>query len=158
MCRKASQQLNVLKRIGRFLNRLGRLTVYHTFIMSNFNYCSLTWHFCGEVETKKLEKIQERALRFIYEDHVSSYETLLHKSKMPSLKLRRMRTLALETFRIIHKETPVYLHDIINVKYNSYSFRYSNLVEILQVRTTFYGKKFFSFWCCKVVELPSELF
>ena len=113
--------------------------------MSNFNYCPLTWHFCGEVETKKLEKIQERALRFIYEDHVSSYETLLHKSKMPSLKLRRMRTLALETFRIIHKETPVYLHDIINVKHNSYSFRYSNLVEIPQVRTTFYGKNSFRF-------------
>ena len=150
VCRRASQQLNVLKRIGRFLNRLGRLTVYHTFIMSNFNYCPLTWHFCGEVETKKLEKIRERALRFIYEDHVSSYETLLHKSKMPSLKLRRMRTLALETFRIIHKETPVYLHDIINVKHNSYSFRYSNLVEIPQVRTTFYGKNSFRFGAAKL--------
>ena len=150
VCRRASQQLNVLKRIGRFLKRLGRLTVYHTFIMSNFNYCPLTWHFCGEVETKKLEKIQQRVLRFIYEDHVSSYETLLHKSKMPSLKLRRMRTLALETFRIIHKETPVYLHDIINVKHNSYSFRYSNLVEIPQVRTTFYGKNSFRFGAAKL--------
>ena len=50
-----------------------------------------------------------------------------------------MRTLDLETFRIIHQETPVYLHDMISIKDNSYSFRYSNLAEIPQLRTTFYG-------------------
>jgi hypothetical protein len=32
-----------------------------------------------------MEKIQERALRFIYN---SSYENLLEKSKLPSLKIR----------------------------------------------------------------------
>ena len=38
VCKKASQQLNVLKRIGKHLNRLGRLTIYYSFILSNFNY------------------------------------------------------------------------------------------------------------------------
>ena len=110
------------------------------------------------METKSLKKIQEHALHFIYEDYVSPYEALLHRLKMPSLKLRRMRTLALETFRIIHKETPVYLHDMINVKHNSYSFRYSNLAEIPQVRTTFYGKKSFRFGAAKLwYSLPNSL-
>ena len=31
----------------------------------------------------KMEKIQERALRFIYEDYNSSYENLLQKSNYP---------------------------------------------------------------------------
>jgi predicted nuclease of predicted toxin-antitoxin system len=44
--------------------------------MSNFNFCPLVWHFCGEVNTKKVEKIQERALRFIYEDYSITYEEL----------------------------------------------------------------------------------
>ena len=74
---KASKELNVLKRIGKHLCRLGKLNIYHSFILSNFNYCPLTWHFCGEVDTKKIEKIQERALRFIYSDYSSSYESLL---------------------------------------------------------------------------------
>jgi predicted nuclease of predicted toxin-antitoxin system len=39
--------------------------------MSNFNYCLIAWHFCGETNTRKIEKIQERALRFIYEDYKS---------------------------------------------------------------------------------------
>jgi hypothetical protein len=104
ICKKAARQLNVLKRIGKHLNRLGKLTIYYSFIMSNFSYCPSTWHFCGEQNTKKIEKIQERALRFIYDDFQNSYEFLLEKSKFPSLKTSRMRTIALETFKIINKK------------------------------------------------------
>ena len=56
ICKKASRQLNVLKIIGRHLNRLGKLTIYCSFIMSNFSYWHETWHFCGEQNTKKNEK------------------------------------------------------------------------------------------------------
>jgi hypothetical protein len=45
-------------------------------------YCPLTWHFCTEQNSNKIEKIQERALRFIYNDSDSSYETLLQNSIM----------------------------------------------------------------------------
>ena len=34
VCKKASRQLNVLKRIGRNLCRLGKLNIYYSFIMS----------------------------------------------------------------------------------------------------------------------------
>ena len=34
---------------------------------------------------RSLEKIQERALRFIYNDYNSDYDTLLLNSKMPTL-------------------------------------------------------------------------
>ena len=53
LCRKASQQLNVLKRLGSYLTKLNKLTIFHTFILSNFNFCPLAWHFCTE---KKLQK------------------------------------------------------------------------------------------------------
>jgi hypothetical protein len=74
--KKASRQLNILKWIGKYLNRLGRLTAYYSFILSNFNYFPVTWHYCSEKNSLKMEKIQERALRFIYN---SSYENLLDK-------------------------------------------------------------------------------
>jgi hypothetical protein len=48
ICRKASQQLNIIKRLGPYLNRLNKLTIFHTFILSNFNFCPLAWHFCTE--------------------------------------------------------------------------------------------------------------
>ena len=136
ICKKASRQLNVLKRIGTHLTKLGKLTIYYSFIISNFNYCPLVWHFCGETNTKKIEKIQERALRFIYNEYTSSYEDLLCKSKLPSLKVRRLRTFALEVFKIVNKDCPVYLFDLIDIKNTSYSFRYQNKAALPQVRTT----------------------
>ena len=101
----------------------------------------LTWHFCGEKNTKKIEKIQERALRFIYRDYDSSYESLLLKSQLPSLKVRRLRAIALEAFKILNNLSPVYLNDLLTFKNLSYSFRYTQTVEIPQVRTSRYGTR-----------------
>jgi hypothetical protein len=158
ICKKASQQLNVLKRIGNNLSKLGKLTIYYSFILSNFNYCPLVWHFCGESNTKKLEKIQERALRFIYNDSDSSYENLLEKSQLPSLRLRRLRSMAIEVFKIINKQTPVYLHDLVTIKKSSYSFRYNNTVNIPRVNTTRYGLHSLRYGAAKLWnELPNDL-
>ena len=107
--------------------------------MSNFNFCPLAWHFCNKNNTSKLEKIQERALRFIYDDFVSSYDELLVKAKVPSLNIRRMRTMAID------KLSPTCLHDLVVLKDCKYNFRYSNIVDIPKVRTTTYGKYFFKY-------------
>ena len=108
--RKASQQLNILKRLGRYLDRLSKLTIFHTFILSNFNFCPLAWRLCTDKNSPKIEKVQERALRFVYDDYTSSYINLLEKSQVPSLQIRRIRTMALETYKIVNKSAPVCLH------------------------------------------------
>ena len=51
LCRKAGQQLNVLKRLSPFLS-------FHTFILSNFIYCPLAWHFCSERNSKNWKKFK----------------------------------------------------------------------------------------------------
>ena len=56
ICKKAGQQLNVLRRIGKNLCKLSRMTIFHTFILSNFNFCPLSWHFCSKTNTNKIEK------------------------------------------------------------------------------------------------------
>jgi hypothetical protein len=47
----------------------------------------------SEANRNKIEQIQERALRFIYNDYNSTYENLLIVSKLPTLKVRRLRTM-----------------------------------------------------------------
>ena len=126
--RKAFQQLNIIKRLGPYLNRLNKLTIFHTFILSNFKFCPLAWHFCTEKNSKKIEKVQERALR-------------LKKAKVPSLQIRRMRTMALETFKIMNKLSPSCLHNLVHLRNSKYYFRYNNILDIPQVRTSRYGKK-----------------
>ena len=50
----------------------------------------------------KMEKIQERALRFVHGDYTSDYNGLLSISKLPSLKLGRERSIATLTYKIMH--------------------------------------------------------
>ncbi len=45
----------------------------------NYNYCPLVWHICGIQNSRNLEKIQERAVRFVYEDYESTYDILQTK-------------------------------------------------------------------------------
>jgi hypothetical protein len=49
----------------------------YAFRYSNINFCPLAWHFCTDKNSKKLEKVQERALRFVYDEYTSSYINLL---------------------------------------------------------------------------------
>ena len=59
---------------------------------------------------------------------------------MPALHLSRIRTMAIEVFKILYKTSPKYLHDLIPFKNTNYSFRYENLADVPSVRTNRYGK------------------
>ena len=73
ICKKSARHLVVLKCLGHLLTRQGKLAIFKSFIASSFNYCPLIWDFCSQASTDKLEKIQERALRFINNDDSSTY-------------------------------------------------------------------------------------
>ena len=75
-----------------------------------------------EKKYKKIEKIQEMALRFISRDYDSSYESLLMKSQLPSLKVRRLLAIALEAFKIFNNLFPVYLNDLLTLKKSFFLF------------------------------------
>ena len=77
ICRKAARQINVLLRIGKYLSLETKILICKSFIRSNFNYCPLVWHFCSKSSTDKMEKLQHRVLRFVFNDFSSSYEALL---------------------------------------------------------------------------------
>ena len=105
----------------------------------------MAWHFCSKTSTNKMEKIQERALRFIFDDQNSSYDELLHKANLPSLEIRRLRTMSIECFKIIHDLSPPCLSNLVSRRESTYSFRYTNILDIPRVRTVTYGKKSFKF-------------
>ena len=69
LCKKAASQLNVLKRLRSFIGFAEREVLVQSFVYSNFNYCPLVWYFSSSKSLQKIEKIQERALRFLYNDH-----------------------------------------------------------------------------------------
>ncbi len=75
-----------------------REIIYNTFILAHFNYCPMVWQFCGKASTKKIELIQERALRFLLNDQKSTYHELLEKCNYTTMLTRRIKTIAMKDF------------------------------------------------------------
>ena len=77
--KKVSQQIAVLRRMKRMLPFQIRRDLYLSFIAPHFNHSSETRHFCSKGTTDKLEKINERAIRFVFRDKHTKYEELLRE-------------------------------------------------------------------------------
>ena len=58
LVKKASNQLNAISRIQKFMGFKEKEILLNSFVYSNFNYCPLVWHFCSAKSVKKIEKIQ----------------------------------------------------------------------------------------------------
>ena len=142
LVRKAGNQLNALKRIGSFLSQDCRLLIFRTFVLSNFNYCPLVWHFCGAQNTDKLEKIQKRGLQFVYRDYTSSYEDLLERAGLNTLYLNRLKSLAVQVYQTIKGLGPAYLKEIFKERVSVYNLRGAahNALETPTIRTETFGR------------------
>ena len=57
LCKKASNQLNAIGRIQKYMGFKVKEILLNSFVHSNFNYCPLVWHFCSSKSLNKIEKI-----------------------------------------------------------------------------------------------------
>ena len=139
LIRKASRQLNCLKRIAYGLETKVKLLLYKSFVLSNFSYCPVVWHACGATNTKKLEKVQHRALKFVFKDYTSSYEDLLERAKLPTLELGRLRAIATEVYKAYNKLSPEYINSLFTPNTSRYNLRRRENVRLMTNRTTRHG-------------------
>ena len=78
-CTKAARQLNALAHIAKCLDVGSRRTIYNSFIMSNFNYCPLVWHFME----KRLNKNSRKYKSELWE----SFTVTIYPPTMSFLKM-----------------------------------------------------------------------
>ena len=72
-----------------------------SFIESQFSYCPLIWMFClSRKLNNRINHIQERGLRIVYQDYTSSFEELLKKDESVCIHHRNIQLVAVEMFKI----------------------------------------------------------
>ena len=127
LCKKASQRVGVLARLRNVIATEAKLLLYKTAIISYLTYCHLTWHFCKASHTRKVERIQERALRIVYNSHSETYMNLLDRAKLPSLLNRRLQDIVILMYKVKYRLVPDFICDIFSTKcYCKYNFRNQN--------------------------------
>ena len=73
------------------------------------------WHFCTAPDNRKLERLQERALRLVYNTTTESYDTLLKRAKLTTLQNRRLQDILILMFKVKNKLTTNQTADIFNI-------------------------------------------
>ena len=68
---------NLRKRAKYRLQRSEKRGIMNAFILSQFSYCPLIWMFHNRKLEHRINKIHERALRIVYNDHQCTFEELL---------------------------------------------------------------------------------
>ena len=107
LCRKAGARLRILQRLSSYIDEHYRMTIFRSFVL--IKYCSLVWNFCEAAHTSKMERIQFRALKYIYNDVSTSYEELLARANLPTLELHRKREILVEVFKSVDNISPYIL-------------------------------------------------
>ena len=109
-------------------------------------YCCIIWHFCSISDTKKIEKMQLKALRYIYKDYTSSYEMLRKKCNRPMLLIERQKAILLEVYKCIHELGPRSRHGMFVEKSRSYDYRSRpSILTLPKYNTNTHDKKCFMY-------------
>jgi len=157
VCKKAAVQLKVLQRLSHYHDQPSRMQIFRCFILAHFNFCSLVWHFCGLVQTSKMERIQYRALKYVYSDFESSYQELLDRAKLPTLELSRKRAVLIEVFKALHKLSPSFMWDLFKIKTTPYDLRHGEQLHIEQSKTKSGQQTLSKFGASLWNKLPCEI-
>ena len=146
ICLKSSRQIGALQRLTGLLDLPSRRAIYNSFIVSNFNFCPLVWFFTSRASIMKMQKLQERALRFVLKDSISDYETLLSKGGVDSFRISSLKNMAVEIYKILNGMDPKYLSALFSKVSTPYNLRDDNkLIQSLK-RTTTYGIKSLAYY------------
>ena len=68
--------------------------------------------FSSAKSLNKTESLQTKALRYLNEDFVSSYEELLQKAGKETMKGNGLRSLCIEIYKEINNINPTYMNEI----------------------------------------------
>ena len=114
LCKKASQKIWALSHLINYLNDSKKKMIFNALIKSQFSYCPLVWMFCSRQTNNMINKIHERALRIVLNDHISDFETMLRHMNGITIHHRNIQTLMIKLFKIKCDLAPLNMDSMLN--------------------------------------------
>ena len=130
-----SAQISALNRLKNILPLKTKESLYRAFILPYFNYFNQVWHHCGKRNTAKIEKVNKRALRYIFKDKSASYQDLLQRIRLPSMETRRIQDMLLTINNSISDKAPPAIKDLITLRSTKYDLQHDYILSLPKVRT-----------------------
>ena len=90
---------------------------------------------------KRINKIHEKSLRFVYNDNILSFDQLLVKDNCVTIHDRNLQVLATEIFKVINDITPTIMKNIFGVKRTTYNLQIQIIFSQLKTHINITEKK-----------------
>jgi len=139
VCKRASQRVGILGRLKNLLPVKAKLRIYTSAILPILTYCHLVWHFCSGSDSRKVERVQERALRICFCNKTDTYESLLKKANINSLLNRRLQDICILMYKVKNGLCPSHISNLFDKTSTKYNLRNSDFI-IPRFNTIKYGK------------------
>ena len=139
ICKKASCKIGVLSRLRNLIPAEAKLQIFKAAILPNLTYCHTVWNFCKATDRRKLERIQERALRIALDNKTANYQELLTQARLPSLTNRRLQDILIIMYKVKNKLVPQQISNIFYHQEKRYNLRNSDF-PVPSFQTVTYGK------------------
>ena len=158
ICDKAGRKLTVLTRLMKILSFQQRRILMKSFIDAQFNYGPLVWMFYSRTLNSKLNRLQERALRIVYQDDISPFEMLLNKENSVTIHQRNLQRLAITMYKINNNLSPKITQNLFTNNTQNYNLRSNTQFKVAVPKTVRDGTETFSYIGPKIWELiPNDL-
>ena len=105
-------------------------------VKSQFSYCPLVWVFCSRTSNNMINKVHERTLRVIRNDHESDFETLFQNNNDVCNHYRNIQTLLIQIFETEKGFAPPIMGSVLKGRNNIYNV--GNFQEFEAEKTTAY--------------------
>ena len=141
LCSKAYQKLCALARIAKYLTIDKRKILLNSFITAHFNDCPLIWMCHSSTLNNKNNRMQERALRIVYNNYKSNFKELLDRDHSFTIHERNIQYLAMEAYKAINGLSPV-INDVFQFgKSSTYELRSGNHLQRTNIQTVHFGSE-----------------
>ena len=100
---------------------------------------------CNKGANKEIDRTHKRALRILFKDYESSFETLLARSSSNSIHIKNLQKLMTEIYKSMNHLNPSIVWEFHEKKPIKYNLRIQNLCKLPTIKTLGFGLNSLSF-------------
>ncbi|XP_046851131.1 uncharacterized protein LOC124444556 [Xenia sp. Carnegie-2017] len=107
ICKKIASGISALRRAKDYVHKDTLLSIYNALIHPYFTYCCEVWDVFSETQSKRLQKLQNRAARIIANmSNIVDHEIALRSLEWKPLDIERQKSKAKLMFKLLNNMGP----------------------------------------------------
>ena len=132
ICNKITSGISALRRLKKFIDRKTLVSVYNAIVRPYFDYCCEVWDVFGETQSKRLQKLQNRAARIIMNmSNGVHHSVVLQALGWKTLEAERKKAKAKMMYKLLNNMGPQSLTNLFTYKDEVTSYNLRNISSSL---------------------------